>query len=49
METQDALEDMVIKQLTRFEYDDKYLIFNNKFNYLEDGQASKRVLDVIMK
>ena len=49
VETQDALEDMVIKQLTRFEYDDKYLIFNNKFNYLEDGQASKRVLDVIMK
>lgn len=49
VETQDALEKTVKEQLTQFVYDDKYLQFNNKFNYLEDGQASKRVLDVIMK
>lgn len=49
VETQDALEETVINQLQQFVYDDKYLAFNNKFNYLEDGQASKRVLDVIMK
>ena len=30
-----------------FEYNEKYKQFNNKFNYLDDGQASKRVIEKI--
>ena len=38
-----------IKRLTsRFEYNDKYKKFNNKFNYLDDGQASKRVVEKVI-
>ena len=33
---------------TKFEYNDKYEIFNKKFNYLDDGQASKRVIEKIL-
>lgn len=32
-----------------FEYDEKYRQFNEKFNYLDDGQASKRVIEKIFK
>jgi CDP-glycerol glycerophosphotransferase len=31
-----------------FECDEKYLAFNNKYNYLDDGQASKRVVKRII-
>ena len=37
-----------IKSLTNtFEYDEKYKKFNEKFNYLDDGQAAKRVVDKV--
>lgn len=37
-----------IKSLTnKFEYNDKYRKFNEKFNYLDDGQATKRVVEKI--
>ena len=31
----------------QFEYTKKYQDFNQKFNYLDDGQASKRVIEKI--
>lgn len=36
-----------IKETTKEFYDEKYKKFNKKFNYLDDGQASKRVVDKI--
>ena len=33
---------------SKFEYDDKYKKFNKKFNYLDDGQSSKRVIEKII-
>ena len=30
-----------------FVIDEKYIAFNNKFNYLNDGKASKRIIDKI--
>lgn len=39
-----------IKNITNnFEYDEKYKKFNKKFNYLDDGQASKRVVEKVIK
>lgn len=32
----------------KFEYNSKYEIFNKKFNYLDDGHASKRVIEKIL-
>lgn len=45
-------EDLVkeIKYITDdFKYDDKYKYFNEKYNYLDDGEASKRVSEKIIK
>lgn len=36
-----------IKTISEDFYNDKYKKFNDKFNYLDDGQASKRVVDKI--
>lgn len=37
-----------IKNVSKnFEYNEKYKQFNDKFNYLDDGQASKRVIEKI--
>lgn len=36
-----------IKDTKNFKYDEKYRKFNEKFNYLEDGNASERVTEVI--
>ena len=33
---------------SKFEYDDKYKKFNKKFNYLDDGHTSKRVIEKIL-
>ena len=30
-------------------YDERYKTFNDKFNYLDDGKVSKRVIDKIIK
>ncbi len=40
-------EDLIesIRNTARFKLDDKYKEFNEKYNYLEDGNASKRVID----
>jgi len=46
-------EDDLIKEIellaTNFRYVEKYKKFNEKFNYLDDGQATKRVVDKLIK
>ncbi len=45
-------EDDLIKEIenvsSKFKYDDKYKKFNDKYNYLDDGNATKRVLEKII-
>jgi len=36
---------MIIKQTQTFSYNEKYKKFNEKYNYLDDGQATKRVVE----
>ena len=38
-----------IKETNNFEYNDKYKKFNEKYNYLDDGQATQRVVEEIIK
>lgn len=47
--TEDELIEEIKKMGTSFEYNEKYKKFNDKFNYLDDGQASKRVVETVMK
>ena len=46
-------EEELIKEIknldSNFKYDDKYKKFNDKYNYLDDGQASKRVIENAIK
>lgn len=44
-------EDQLIQEIKKgsFVYDEKYEAFNNKFNYLDDGHVSKRVIDKLFK
>ena len=48
--TQEEVED-IIKNIDKVskEYKDTYKKFNEKFNYLDDGKASERVIKVIFK
>lgn len=45
-------EEDLIKEIkdieSNFEYDDTYIRFNEKYNYLDDGKASKRVVEDII-
>ena len=46
------LEDELVKAIRKtknFIYDQKYENFNDKFNYLDDGQATKRTVEKIFK
>ena len=47
--TDDELVEEIKRISKEFVYDDKYKKFNNKYNYLDDGQASKRVVEVVVK
>ena len=47
--TDDELLEEIKRISKEFVYDDKYKKFNNKYNYLDDGQASKRVVEVVIK
>lgn len=38
-----------IKNIKNFEYNEKYKKFNEKFNYLDDGQAAKRTVEKFIK
>lgn len=49
VENEIDLIEKIIKQTSQFQYNEKYRKFNEKFNYLDDGQASKRVLDRILR
>lgn len=37
-----------VKETENFVYDERYKKFNNKFNYLDDGQATKRTVEQII-
>ena len=46
--TQEDLEKNIIDMLHGgFKYDEKYEAFNKEFNYLDDGNASKRVIEAL--
>ena len=47
--TDDELIDEIERVTKEFKYDEKYKKFNEKFNYLDDGKASKRVVEAIIK
>ena len=46
--TQEELEKELTELEKNFKYDEKYKKFNEKYNYLDDGNASKRVIDKII-
>lgn len=48
IEKEDDLIEEVKLLSDKFKYDDKYKKFNEKFNYLDDGNASKRVIEKIV-
>ena len=48
IENEEELIEEIINVTKQFKYDEKYKAFNEKFNYLDDGEATKRVLDEIM-
>jgi len=48
IEKEDELIDEIINVTNNFKYDEKYKAFNDKFNYLDDGESSKRVVEEIM-
>ncbi len=47
--TDDDLITEIKRISTDFNYDEKYKKFNEKYNYLDDGHASKRVVDIVLK
>ena len=47
--TQEELEKEIEKVEKNFKYDNRYIRFNKKFNYLDDGNASKRVVEECIK
>ena len=49
VKTDDDLIDEIIRVSKEFKYDEKYKQFNEKFNYLDDGEASKRVVETVIK
>ena len=49
VKTDDDLIEEIIRVGKEFEYDVKYEKFNKKYNYLDDGNASKRVVEVVIK
>ncbi len=49
VKTQEELTKVLKDQLYNFHYDEKYLRFNNKFNYLDGPDCSKKVLEYIIK
>ena len=48
VKTQDKLEEEIINLDKNFSYDEKYKKFNEKYNYLDDGKASERVVKKIL-
>ena len=48
IKTDDELIEEILKTKD-FKYDERYKKFNEKFNYLDDGKASKRVIEKVIK
>ena len=48
VKTEEELENVVENIEKNFKYDEKYKSFNKKYNYLDDGNASKRVVKKII-
>lgn len=48
-ETQEELEKEIERIDKNFKYDEKYKKFNDKYNYLDDGKASERVVEEIIR
>ena len=48
VETEEDLLIEIDRVMKNFKFDDKYQKFHNKFNSMEDGNASKRVLEKIL-
>ena len=49
LKTEDELIEQIVYKTSNFKYDKKYRKFNDKYNYLDDGQASKRVIEKIFQ
>ena len=49
VKTDDDLIKEILRLSKEFKYDEKYKQFNEKFNYLDDGEASKRVVETVIK
>ena len=49
VKTNEELEKEIIRISNEFKYDEKYEKFNKKYNYLDDGEATKRVVEEIFK
>ncbi len=49
VKTEEELTIEIRNQLDNFEYDDKYRVFNEKFNYLDGNDCSEKVLRRIME
>ena len=47
--TEEDLIKNINKTTCDFNYDNKYKKFNDKYNYLEDGKASKRIVKLLLK
>ena len=47
--TDDELIQEIQRVSNNFIYDDKYKNFNEKYNYLDDGKASRRVVEKVIK
>jgi len=49
VEKEDELITEIKNVTNKFEYDERYKAFNDRFTYLDDGQVSKRVIEHILK
>ena len=47
-QTQEELEEEITKVDMSFKYDENYKKFNEKYNYIDDGQASRRVVENLL-
>ena len=45
VENQEELEKEILSADKNFQYDEKYRKFNEKYNYLDDGHATDRVVE----
>lgn len=48
VEKEEELVPTIKKLAKEFVYDEKYQLFNQKYNYLNDGQASKRLIERVL-